>query len=48
MSLHALMALLGHVTPQMTLHYAALASPTLRIRVRSRFPTEQAAMKCLH
>jgi hypothetical protein len=31
MSLQALMALLGHVTPQMTIRYATLASPTLRI-----------------
>lgn len=30
MSLQALMALLGHVTPQMTLRYATLASPALR------------------
>ena len=30
MSLQALMALLGHVTPQMTLRYATVASPTLR------------------
>lgn len=30
MSLQALMALLGHVTPQMTICYATLASPTLR------------------
>ena len=30
MSLQALMALLGHVTPQMTLRYSTLASPTLR------------------
>jgi hypothetical protein len=30
MSLQALMALLGHVTPQMTIRYATLASPTLR------------------
>jgi integrase len=30
MSLQALMALLGHVTPEMTLRYATLASPTLR------------------
>jgi hypothetical protein len=30
MSLQALMALLGHVTPQMTMRYATLASPTLR------------------
>lgn len=30
MSLPALMALLGHVTPEMTLRYATLASPTLR------------------
>jgi len=42
-SLQALMALLGHSTPQMTLRYAALASPTVRgaydsamERVRSR------------
>jgi site-specific recombinase XerD len=27
MSLQALMALLGHVTPQMTIRYATLASP---------------------
>jgi integrase len=30
MSLQALMALLGHVTPQMTIRYTTLASPTLR------------------
>lgn len=30
MSLPALMALLGHVTPEMTLRYARLASPTIR------------------
>jgi hypothetical protein len=30
MSLQALMALLGHVTPEMTLRYPVLASPTLR------------------
>jgi integrase len=30
MSLQALMSLLGHVTPQMTIRYATLASPTLR------------------
>ena len=30
MSLQALMALLGHVTPEMTLRYAALADPTVR------------------
>lgn len=30
MSLQALMALLGHVTPEMTVRYATLASPTLR------------------
>jgi integrase len=30
MSLQALMTLLGHVTPQMTIRYATLASPTLR------------------
>jgi integrase len=30
MSLQALMALLGHVTPHMTIRYATLASPTLR------------------
>jgi hypothetical protein len=30
MSLQALMALLGHVTPQMTFRYATLTSPTLR------------------
>jgi len=31
MSLQALMALLGHVSPQMTLRYAALASPTVKL-----------------
>lgn len=30
MSLQALMALLGHATPEMTIRYARLASPTLR------------------
>jgi hypothetical protein len=30
MSLQALMAIRGHVTPQMTIRYATLASPTLR------------------
>ena len=30
MSLPALMALLGHVTPEMTLRYAQIASPTVR------------------
>ncbi|MGQ0805787.1 MAG: tyrosine-type recombinase/integrase, partial [Actinomycetota bacterium] len=30
LSLQGLMALLGHVTPEMTLRYATLASPTLR------------------
>ena len=30
MSLQALMAVLGHVTPEMTLRYATLASPALR------------------
>lgn len=30
MSLQVLMALLGHVTPEMTIRYATLASPTLR------------------
>ncbi len=43
MSMQALMALLGHVTPEMTLRYASLASPTIRsaydtamAKVRSR------------
>lgn len=31
MSLQALMALLGHATAQMTVRYATLASPTLRV-----------------
>ena len=30
LSLQALMAVLDHVTPEMTLRYATLASPTLR------------------
>lgn len=45
MSLPALMALLGHVTPEMTLRYAQIASPTVRAaydtamhNVRSRRP----------
>jgi integrase len=45
MSLQGLMALLGHVTPEMTLRYAARASPTLRSaydeaigKVRRRIP----------
>jgi Phage integrase family len=47
MSLPALMALLGHVTPEMTLRYAKLASPTVRtayqaamdkVRVRQPLP----------
>ncbi len=45
MSLPALMALLGHVTPEMTLRYAQLASPTVRAaydtamdKVRARRP----------
>jgi site-specific recombinase XerD len=45
MSLQALMVLLGHVTPEMTLRYATLASPTLRasydeamIKARRRLP----------
>ena len=31
MSLQALMALLGHVTTEMTLRYASLAAPTIRV-----------------
>lgn len=45
MSLQALMALLGHVTPEMTLRYAHLASDTIKdayddamVKVRSRQP----------
>lgn len=45
MSLQGLMALLGHVTPEMTLRYATLASPTLQAgydaaigKVRRAFP----------
>ncbi len=45
MSIQALMALLGHTTPEMTLRYATLASPTLRNayetamgRMRPRLP----------
>jgi hypothetical protein len=45
MSLQALMALLGHVSAEMTLRYASLASPTVRAayeqamaKVRSRQP----------
>lgn len=45
MSLPALMALMGHVTPEMTLRYATLASPALRSayeeaagRMRRRIP----------
>jgi len=49
MSLQGLMALLGHVTPEMTLRYAVLASPTLRAaydeaigKVRGRIPVAPA------
>ena len=49
MSLQGLMALLGHVTPEMTLRYATLASPTLRSaydeamgKVRKRIPVAPA------
>jgi hypothetical protein len=49
MSLQALMALLGHLTPEMTLRYAVLASPTLRAaydeaigKVRRRIPVAPA------
>ena len=45
MSLPALMALLGHVTPEMTLRYAQVGSPTVRAayetamtKVRARHP----------
>jgi hypothetical protein len=45
MSIQAIMALLGHTTPEMTLRYATLASPTLRTayqtamgRMRPRLP----------
>ncbi len=45
MSLPALMALLGHVTPEITLRYAKVASPTIRdaydtamTKVRGRRP----------
>jgi integrase len=45
MSIQAIMALLGHTTPEMTLRYATLASPTLRNayqtamgRMRPRLP----------
>lgn len=45
MSIQAIMALLGHTTPEMTLRYATLASPTLRAaydtamgRMRPRLP----------
>lgn len=49
MSLQALMALMGHVTPEMTLRYATLASPTLRAayddaigKLRRRIPVAPA------
>ena len=45
MSLQALMTLLGHSSPEMTMRYAQLASPTLRIaydqaigKIRRRIP----------
>lgn len=45
MSIQALMAILGHTTPEMTLRYATLASPTLRTaydiaigKIRPRIP----------
>jgi len=34
MSLQALMALLGHVSTEMTLRYASLASPAIRAALR--------------
>ena len=37
MSLQGLMALLGHTTPEMTLRYATLASPTLRAAYEKRW-----------
>lgn len=50
MTLQALMALLGHVTPEMTLRYATLASPTVRAayddaiaKARPRLPVLGAA-----
>ncbi|MBI2239006.1 MAG: tyrosine-type recombinase/integrase [Actinobacteria bacterium] len=54
MSVQALMSLLGHRTPEMTLRYAALASPTLRRaydeavgKVRPRIPVALAGRPAL-
>lgn len=54
MSLQALMALLGHRSPEMTLRYATLASPTLRRaydeamgKVRPRIPVAPAGRPAL-
>jgi site-specific recombinase XerD len=55
MSLQALMALLGHVTAEMTLRYATLASPTLRAayaeaigKARPRLPIIVNDRPCCH
>ena len=54
MSLPALMALMGHVTPEMTLRYARLASPTVRaayqeamskVTLRQRIPLAPAGAR---
>jgi len=54
MSLPALMALMGHVTPEMTLRYARLASPTVRaayqaamtkVALRQRIPLAPAGAR---
>ncbi|MGO8877083.1 MAG: tyrosine-type recombinase/integrase [Acidimicrobiales bacterium] len=44
MSLQALMSLLGHVTPEMTLRYATLASPTLRSAYDAAIGTLRASL----
>lgn len=54
MSLQALMALLGHRSPEMTIRYARLASPTLRAaydqaigKMRTRIPLATAGMPAI-
>ena len=41
MSLQALMTLLGHITPQMTIRYATLASPSAADRLRPSHRVDQ-------
>ena len=46
MSLPALMALMGHVTPEMTLRYAKLASPTVRTAYQAAMDKVRVRQPC--